>query len=66
MLLENYIDAGLLLVDLMRASTGREITFGKGKVIVRGKSNEPHEAECASNGMTFASIECAIELCKED
>ena len=66
MLLENYLDAGILLMDLMRASKGKRISFNKGDVIVVGKKCEVHEANTRGDCITLAAIEAAIEFCKED
>ena len=61
MLLEQYLDCGILLMQLIRVSQGREITFADKKVIVKGKSGVVHEIYTGSNGITLSSIECALE-----
>ena len=58
---ENYVDLGITLMTLIRASQGREITFGLNKVIVKGRNGVVHEIEANCNGMTLVAIECAIE-----
>jgi len=61
MLLENYLDLGILLMRLMAVSTGREITFKDKKIIIKGqggKVTELLDVTC----MTMANIERAIEV----
>ncbi len=65
MLLEDYLDKGVLLSHLMAVSKQNEITFAPGKVTVKGKDGTVTDACFSGIGVTICSIEVAIELCNE-
>lgn len=66
MLLEKYLDMGILLYHLMSVSQGVEITFGLGKIIVTRRDGTIKEVVTDLHAITIHSIECAIEAARGD
>jgi len=61
MLLENYVDLGVLLQILMRVSEGKTITFSPGYVIVQKQDGTIQEKKTGSEMITINTVEIAIE-----
>lgn len=61
-MLDEYVNLGLLLKQLIVVSQGTEMSFSDGQVVVKRRDGVVRTASCPGKGLTLVKLEKAIDL----